>query len=240
MGAWQALVAIAGLFGLSSGSGIECYKIENHCGKGLYLAFGYVKSGWTNNIVELQTIGWYRHDGRFQRQYCFRRLASLYAFFDFVGSTTGHYQSDLAFTLGEAQEFCLSQRRSHIIRSAGESGSLGFTDELSGRWASRCEGLGIGATMRAFQMIDDGNVAHAATIPSSVCPTWQGSNATPVPVLEVSHQPLDPNSTDVEQVINATHPLAVFVYHPETGWSVEEPQSGPDQSDQESEEPLLP
>eukprot|EP00438_Fugacium_kawagutii_P027778 Skav220633 [mRNA] locus=scaffold112:433779:434474:- [translate_table: standard] len=231
MGAWQTLVAIAGLFGFSFGAKYNCYTIRNQCGKALYVAFGYPTT-ITDRYWE--TRGWWVIDGGQARKSCLSTSSLLYAYLDFAGSTVGDYHSDVTFALGHDETLCISQRRSRIWMAFGEH----FTDKLTGHSANSCTELGIGATLRRFEMIDDGNYGSANV---RHCPTWQGSNATPVaPVLEVSHQPLDPNSTDLEQVINATHPFAVLAYHPGKGWTVEEPQSGPDQNDQESEEPLLP
>eukprot|EP00438_Fugacium_kawagutii_P005946 Skav204489 [mRNA] locus=scaffold535:245975:246673:+ [translate_table: standard] len=232
MGVWQALVA--GLFGLSSGADLECYSIRNQCSKGLYVAFGYPMPQ-TSTTVTHRTRGWWLMDGGLEKRYCFRRHSYLYAYFDWAGTSAGHYGSDVSFSLGQAKEFCVSQRRSNIERNDG-CFAQGFTDELTGLWAQTCEGLGIGATMRAFEMIDDGNYGSATV---SHCPSWQSSEVPVAPILEVSHEPFNPNSTDLQHLVNATDPFAVLGYDPEKGWSVEEAQNGPDDS-QSSENPLLP
>eukprot|EP00438_Fugacium_kawagutii_P007513 Skav231094 [mRNA] locus=scaffold2525:54843:55568:+ [translate_table: standard] len=231
MGAQQALVAMVGLFGLGSGQEpggeMRCYSLQNPCRKDLYIAFGLPMTvGRWGMLGNEYTRGWWRIDAGHQKKYCFKRDSKLYAYFDWAGSDAGHYQSDVSFSIGQPREFCVSQKATHIYKSWYDETTTGvyYRDVLDG-WSLNeshtCEGLGIGATMRSFELMDDGDYHSAATIRQ--CPTWQGSHAQVAPV-EAIHQ--HPNSADLQHVINATNPIAVLGYHPQKGWSVEEPQDG--------------
>eukprot|EP00438_Fugacium_kawagutii_P013491 Skav208884 [mRNA] locus=scaffold270:313034:313723:- [translate_table: standard] len=229
MRAWQALVAIAGLFGPSSGQQYRCYTIENKCTTDVYVAFGYARSK-----NKWQTEAWWKVAGGLSKKYCFIRSSYLYAYFDWAGGRIGQALSDVNFWIRLPSPFCVGQKKASITEFNSDNVTK-FTNDLTGDSATTCEGLGIGATMRFFTVIDDGHY-DSTSISKSQCPssTRRDSNASAI-VLEKSYE-ANPNSTHLERFINATHPLAVFGYHPEEGWSLEEAQEGRESS----EEPLLP